>query len=290
MGTRPKCTAICCCRASSGGGVSLTSQTNVTGAADKTELTPSFYFDLLAQFAPDKHYFYGRFNSEESFTQRDWKHYVKNTDFLRLDTLYAYRLVEFLGPYARFGMETTLFPGFLYFDEPRTVVEGEEKKASGTKVFRITDSFLPLTLKSGAGLRFNTLPSPWFNVWALVGVGSRFSFTGTTFKDADKDKEITGNDNYEVEAVESFRSYGLESTLVFNLSLTRWVIASVEFDGLFPFEDFTRPTLRWDNNLGLRITSFISANYIYRLKYEPEFNKDLQHDHQVQLRFSYKFF
>jgi hypothetical protein len=278
-----------------GGGVSVSSQTNVTGVVDRTEMTPSFYFDLLAQFAPGKHYFYGRFNSEEAFTQLDWGHYVKNTDFVRLDTLYAYRLLQIMGPYARFGLETTLFPGFLYFDDPRTVAPNKGQGASGTKVFRISDPFLPLTLKPGAGLRFNTLPSPWINLWALVGVGGRFVSTGTTFKAADipaTDDEVKAGDlsPYEVEAVDSFRSYGIESTLVLNLSLTRWVIATTEFEGFVPFNDFTEPQLRWDNNLGLRITSFISVNYIYRLKYEPEFNEKYQHDHQVQLRFSYKFF
>ncbi len=278
-----------------GGGVSLSSQSNVTGVVDRTELTPNFYFDLLAQFAPGKHYFYGRFNSEEAFSRFDWGHWVKNTDFIRLDTLYAYRLIKILGPYARFGVETTLFPGFLYFDEPRNVVPDKGAGKTGTKVFRITDSFLPLTLKPGAGIRLNTLPSPWINLWALVGVGGRFISTGTTFKAADippTPEELASGklDPFEVEAVDSFRSYGIESTLVLNLSLTRWVIASTEFEGFVPFDDFEKPQLRWDTNLGLRITSFISVNYIYRLKYEPEFNEEYQHDHQVQLRFSYKFF
>ncbi len=278
-----------------GGGVSLSSQTNVTGVVDRTELTPNFYFDLLGQFAPGKHYLYGRFNSEEAFTRRDWGHYEKNTDFVRLDTLYAYRLIEILGPYARFGLETTLFPGFLYFPVPRDVKPDKGKGATGTKVFRISDPFLPLTLKPGAGLRFNTLPSPWINLWALVGVGGRFTSTGTTFKAADipaTDEEVDNKElsPFEVEAVDSFQSYGIESTLVLNLSLTRWVIANSEFEGFVPFDDFENPKLRWDTNLGLRITSFISVNYIYRLKYEPEFNEEYQHDHQVQLRFSYKFF
>lgn len=273
-----------------GGGISLASQNNVTGVVDRTELTPNFYLDLMARFAPRKHYFYGRFNSEEAFTQLDFGHFVKNTDFLRFDALYAYRLIDVLGPYARFGLETTLFPGFLYFDEPRKVVPDKGAGAASTKVFRITDPFLPVTLKPGAGLRMNTRPSRWVNLWALVGVGGRFTYTGTTFKDADKPKEVTGNDDHEVEKVDSFRSYGLESTLVLNLALTRWVVANTEFEGFVPFDDFTRPTLRWDNNIGLRITSFISVNYIYRLKYEPEFNEEFQHDHQVQLRFSYKFF
>lgn len=269
-----------------GGGVALAMQSNVTGVADRTELTPSFYLDVLAQFSPGKHYLYGRFNSEEAFTQRDWGYFEKNTDFVRFDTLYAYRLLETLGPYARFGLDTRLFPGFLYFDEGRSVVTDTGQRKEAVDVFRISDPLYPLTLKPGAGLRFNTLPSPWINLWALLGVGGRFTYTGTTFKDAD----VASTEDFEVESVGSFQSYGLETTLVLNFSLTRWVIANTEFEGFVPFDDFKHPTLRWDSNLGLRITSFISVNYIYRMKYEPELNEELQHDHQVQLRFSYKFF
>lgn len=269
-----------------GGGISLASQSNVTGVADRTELTPSFYFDLIARFSPGKHYLYGRFNSEEAFKQEDWDHFEKNTDFVRVDTLYAYRLLEFLGPYARFGLDTTLFPGFLYFDTDTTVETDKGAKYNGVDVFRISDPFFPLTLKPGAGLRFNTLPSTWINLWALVGVGGRFTFTGNTFKDAD----LSDTPEFEVAAVDSFRSYGLETTVVLNFALTRWVNANTEFEGFVPFDDFEHPTLRWDNNIGLRITSFISVNYIYRMKYEPELNEELQHDHQVQLRASYKFF
>ncbi len=278
-----------------GGGIALASQSNVTGVADSTELTPEFYLDLLAQFSPGKHYFYGRFNSEEAFTQEDWGRFEKNIDFLRLDGLYAYRLLKYMGPYARFGVETKLFPSFLYFDADRDVVvtdNGDETK--GVPEFRISDSLFPMTLKGGSGLRFNTLPSPWVNLWALVGIGGRFTYTGTTFKDADvaqtDAEKALGINPYEVEQVGSFRSYGLESTLVLNLSLTRWIIANTEFEGFVPFDDATHPTLRWDSNLGVRLTSFISVNYIYRLKFEPELNEEFQHDHQVQLRFSYKFF
>jgi len=143
-----------------------------------------------------------------------------------------------------------------------------------------------LTLKGGLGLRLNTLPATWYSLWALVGIGGRFTFTGDMYKDAD----IDDTDQFEVELVDSFRAYGLESSVVLQLALSRWVVASSEFEGFAPFDDLAKPTLLWDSNLGLRLTSFVSVNYGYRMVYQPEINEDFQHDHRVQLRFSYKFF
>jgi hypothetical protein len=269
-----------------GGGISLTSQSNITGVPDQTELAPSFYLDFLAQFAPEKHYLYARLNSEEAFTNEDWERFEKTTDFLRFDGLYAYRLLKVLGPYVRFGLESTLFPGYLYFDEETQVTTADGQSLAQQEEFRLSDPFAPLTLKGGAGLRFNTLPSPWFNLWALLGAGGRYTWTGDMYRDVNDSTTPA----YEVETLDSFYSYGLEATVVMQLTLTRWVIANTEVEAFAPFDDYEHPTLRWDNNLGLRITSFVSVNYIYRLKYEPELNEEFQHDHQVQLRFSYKFF
>ena len=218
----------------------------------------------------------------------DWGRFEKNTDFLRLDSLYAYRLFSWFGPYARFGLESTIFPGYIYFDSSQTVTDtASGKDWSPRDELRVSDSFFPLTLKGGGGLRFSTPPATWINAWALLGAGGRFTYTGGLFRLAD----LSDTPNrIEVEPVGDFHSYGIEATVVLQMTLTRWVVIDTEFDGFAPFDDFQSPTIRWDNNLGLRITSYVSINYGYRLEYIPELNENLQHDHRVQVRFSCKFF
>jgi len=269
-----------------GAGASLTSQSNVTGIADATELTPQIFLDILMQYNRRRHYTYGRLASEGAFTQRDWGRFQKTVDFLRLDLLYAYRLRPWMGPYIRAGLETTLFPGHMYFSSPTDVRTPDGKIHADLDQFRVSPMLMPLTTKSGLGLRFNTLPSPWGSLWALTGVGGRYTFAESVFVDRD-DKETPG---VEVGELGSFWSYGMEGSLVGQLILSRWVVANSEVEVFAPFDSLDRPTLRWDNNLSFRITSFISTNYIYRMKYEPTINDGLQHDHQVQLRFSYRFF
>lgn len=272
-----------------GGGVNLTSQSNVTGAADKTTLGPSFYFDTLLQYTKRRHYVYGRLNLEEAFTQQDWGRFEKNIDFWRLDALYAFKMWPSLGPYVRAGVESTIFPGFLYFNEKRDVVwmeDGVERGSwAGRRQFQVTDPAFPMVLKGGTGLRFNTPPLSWLDLWALLGVGGRFTVTRDMFTSVDD----SGTDVYEVSKIHSFEDFGAESTIVARATLTRWVLLNTEFDIFFPFDDFIQPSFRWDNNLALRITSYVSVSYIYRMKYEPAINDALQHDHQALLRFSYKF-
>ncbi|MBM4370826.1 MAG: hypothetical protein FJ098_04185, partial [Deltaproteobacteria bacterium] len=272
-----------------GGGVNLTSQSNVTGVADKTTLGPSFYFDTLLQYTRLRHYVYGRLNLQEAFTQEDWGRIEKNLDFWRLDGLYAYKLLPFLGPYVRAGIESTLFPGFLYFEDRRDVSwiqDGEPRRTwKDRRQFQVTDPAFPLVLKGGTGLRFNTPPLPWLDFWALLGVGGRFTFTSDMFTSRD-DVATTA---YEIGRIRSFEEFGAESTVLARASITRWVLLTTEAEVFAPFDDFLAPTFRWDNNLALRITSYVSISYIYRMKYEPSINGALQHDHQALLRFSYKF-
>jgi hypothetical protein len=272
-----------------GGGVNLTSQSNVTGVADKTTLGPSFYFDTLLQYSKNRHYVYSRLNLEEAFTQEDWGRFEKNIDFWRLDALYAYKLLPFLGPYVRAGIESTLFPGFLYFDGKRDVawVDGADrvKLWAGRRQFQVTDPAFPMVLKGGMGLRFNTPPLSWLDFWALLGVGGRFTITNEMFTSVDD----STTDAHEVRRIHSFEDFGAESTIVARATITRWVLLNTELEVFAPFERFLEPSFRWDNNLALRITSYISIAYIYRMKYEPSINDALQHDHQALLRFSYKF-
>ena len=273
-----------------GGCLSLTHQTNITGAADTTFLGPSFYLDLLARYSPARHFFYARLSSEEAFTQEDWGRFEKNVDFLRADVLYAYRLLEWMGPYARLGLETTVFPGYQYFDKPTTVTRskdvGVSRVWSDVEEFKLSDPLYPMVVKGGTGLRFNTLPNPFIDLWTLLGVGGRMTYTDLMFVPDDDTHTL----EFEVNRVADFRSLGAEATVVLRTSFSRWVIGNTEFEVFVPFDELSRPTMRWDNNVSLRLTSFISLNYIYRLKYEPEITTDFQQDHQALLRFSYKFF
>ncbi len=272
-----------------GGALSLIMQRNLTGAADTTTLGPSFYVDGVAQYNGDEHLGYGRLSIDEAFTQEDWARFEKNTDFFRMDVLYAYRILPIFGPYVRLGMESRLFPGFEYFDEKKDVVlkdgDTEVRRFEGKEEFQLSPPFMPLTLKGGIGLRVSTPPSTWIDLWALAGFGGRYTFANNMYTKQD----VSDTPEIEVGRLSSFWSYGLESTVVARANLSRWVVLNTEFEIFVPVEEFNRPTLRWDSNLGLRITSFISVNYIYRMLYEPDINEELQHDHQALLRFSYKF-
>lgn len=273
-----------------GGGVAFASQQNIPGSANETSVDPEVFVDAVATYARQKHFWYFRLSINELFTQTDWKVFEKKTDIFRVDALYSYRLNPYLGPYARLGMETTIFPAISYF-EPRTDVV-QLRRGAVVRTWPVRDefylapNFFPLVLKGGTGLRLNTPSLPFLDFWALIGVGGRITFAKDTYVSIDNSTTPA----YEIEAVNSFGSPGLESTLVGRANLGRWVTLNTEFEVFLPFDRPESPALRWDATTSLRLTAWVSINYIYRMKWEPEIIEGLQQDHQALLRFSFKLF
>ena len=60
---------------------------------------------------------------------------------------------------------------------------------------------------------------------------------------------------------------------------------------LEPFNDPENPVIDWTNNIGLRLASFVSINYIVTMKYDINIQEEgAQWEHRVILRFSYTLF
>lgn len=273
-----------------GAGVSFNSHSNVTGAKNGVGLDLTGFVKGTLLFARKNHLLYGRLIVDESYTQEDWKRFEKLKDDLRLEGVYAYRFFSLFGPYVGLGYETSVFPGFLYFDSQKTVAmgTGEDTKilASNVKEHRISDAFFPSTLKGGAGLRLNTPHSAVIDLTVQLGVGGRYTFTDDMLAEYD-DSET---DNLEVRTVPSFGDVGIEAMVFLRANLARWLHLHTEFESFFPFDDFAAPTIRLDADIALRVTSFLSVDYTYRLEYEPDISPDVQQIHQVTLQFYYNFF
>lgn len=289
-----------------GGGLSFTSQKDVYGSSDSTIFSPSLYSDAIMQWLPGRHIVYSQMVLDEIFMQKDWGRLEKTGDVFRLNALYAYRLTQTFGPYVRSGVESTLFPGYIYFDGPTNVYElasdGSPLRAwKNQDVFKTSRAFYPLTLKGGVGLRLNTPPLSWLNVWGLIGVGGRLEYSGNTYRDtssgAKTPEPSKGESVQYVSKVYDETLYGMELSVVGQSNLGRFITLTSEFEYFNPFKEFDplnrnfgKPDVRFDTNIGLRLISYVSLNYMYRLIYAPKYSDLMQHDQRAMLRFSYTFF
>jgi hypothetical protein len=279
-----------------GGGLDFSKQTSVVGTPDNTLFTPSLYADAVGQWLPGRNLVYGQFTLDEVFTQRDGGRLEKTADDVQLYLLYSYKVTKRMGPYVRAGIRTTLFPGYVYFSRKQTVVEVDQ---SGKVLnvwrdrdrFQTSDSFFPMTLLGGVGLRMDTPPSTTFNAWALLGMGGRKKLAGGTLTSAPSPDGWVGRVKPTAlrRAIDEDQ-FGAELTIVAQGSLLRFFNYTAQFEYFPPYDDLYDPDLRLDTNLGLRLTSYVSLNYSYRMLRDPKYSEFLQHDHRATVRFSYTFF
>lgn len=248
------------------------------------------FLDFLVWYRPAKHYLYGRFKVEEKQVKVPGQPLQKDQDEAKLDVLYVYRMWPWLGPYLRGGVRTAFLPSYLHLSDPTEVVEVNEVGVPlgtfGTREdrFRLSNPFAPVEVKGGVGLSVLALPSYVLDANLRVGFGGRALFNQGLLTPVGLD----AGGRYRVFRRANAYQYGLETTLVAAVTLWKFLLATTEFDLLEPIQDPRHPSLTWENNLSLRLISFVSMNYIFRMIYDIERLDRLQTEHRVLLRFTWK--
>jgi len=266
-------------------------RSDMVGYPSGNGFTLGGYFDFLAQFKPLKHYLYLRLKLEEKQIKVPSQPFQKDLDEAKLDALYVYRVLPWLGPYVRVGATTSLFPGYTWLSDDTAVrlvdATGAPIASLGTHKgqFKLSPSMSPSELKAGAGLGFLVAGSYWFDANIRVGIGGRALFTrglltAYAFTDAPRTLDVRRRGNA--------YQYGAEGTFVGSLRITRWVLATTELEVLEPFTDFAHPIVTWDSDVGIRLASFVSVNYIFRLLEDRDQSDRLQTEHRVLLRLSWQ--
>ena len=266
-------------------------RSDMVGYPSGNGFTLGGYFDFLAQFKPLKHYLYLRLKLEEKQIKVPSQPFQKDLDEAKLDALYVYRVLPWLGPYVRVGATTSLFPGYTWLSDDTAVrlvdATGAPIASLGTHKgqFKLSPSMSPSELKAGAGLGFLVAGSYWFDANIRVGIGGRALFTrglltASAFTATPRTLDVRRRGNA--------YQYGAEGTFVGSLRITRWVLATTELEVLEPFTDLAHPIVTWDSDVGIRLASFVSVNYIFRLLEDRDQSDRLQTEHRVLLRLSWQ--
>ncbi|MFA5624454.1 MAG: hypothetical protein WC966_05300 [Bradymonadales bacterium] len=274
-----------------GGSTRFNSSRDVVGKASGELLDISAFVESTGTILRNKHYVYGRFNAEIGGTFRlNKRPFTTNIDELTLELLYAYRIVTWFGPYARFSFESNMAPAVQELDYNMTV---ERYKHDGTLIdskeqqldIKLSPTFSPIKLSTGAGARFDYGLGFWLQFSARLGIGYRKVFARDLFV-------VLGSDatsqTIRLGQVLDTQQFGIEAALNLDITPLHWLSFKIQANLLEPFTDWKAPYTDLRFSTAIRISSIASLSYMLRVVYEKQILNRAQIDQYVQLRFSYK--
>jgi len=116
----------------------------------------------------------------ESFTYGPpLNRFVKSSDKLNFQSIYYFKIpaVPWLGPFARFSLDTAVFEGADYRPAPVTYriayADGSTVDLGNKTKLKLTDSFLPMTLKEAIGMFARPISWEVFELEARIGFGAQ---------------------------------------------------------------------------------------------------------------------
>jgi ABC-type uncharacterized transport system auxiliary subunit len=252
------------------------------------------FFDGAVRLKTGRHLWHNQFEIEEGQTRLpDQDDFQSDTDRAFFHTIYTYELLSWVGPYARFGVETKLFSRYENFDERQDVIvldeEGMEVRTlTDVRRVKLGDTFAPTSLKEGAGGNFRLLRTRFAELDVRLGFGGRQTLAHGLYVFDDDPAGGPGR----LIPVEDSSIEGFEGTLVGLGRITRFVTVSTELDSLVPVRSEDTVVLTSRSQVAVRLASFLSLNYRLNLTRDPNLGigTDVRTEHDVQLRFSWVVF
>ena len=269
-----------------GGDLALNSRNNVPGLPDGTSLTLRAFADgrLSARIFDSPLVL--QLQVEEGQTKSPDLPFQKANDRVKLDALYVYQLAPWIGPYIRFRAETNLLPGEQAFIQPTNVVlikgDGSARDLGSVTTVRLSPPLGLSQLKEGAGLHVRAFKSIFGEMTVRGGIGARHRIARDLYEPQD-DLTTTA---LEYREILSTNQVGIEATILGAARITRWVLLNLEFDTLIPFEGIDKTILDLEASVSLKLTSYVSVNYVLRLIQDKSLYPDPTIQQDVRLRFS----
>ena len=287
-----------------GGDVLWNRADHVLGRTPGNSLSFNAFFDFNVRYLDPDHLAYIRLQVDEGgqifqeigqpVGDLEW---TKTVDEVDLDAIYTYRLLSWLGPYVRVGLDTNLFPGFRRFEDTASDVvvlnsdlEFVERKVRPQEL-DLAGALDPLAIKEGLGVSFDLSPSLLFDLHLRVGVGARHNFVRDLIVEREVNEATPDCRNARCFVqVDSSHLMGAEATLIGTARLTRWVQIDTELDTLIPFyasDGGNDPVINWKNTISFRLVSFASVAYVVRLDFDKQLSEFLQFEQRVLFRFTF---
>jgi hypothetical protein len=277
---------------------------NVAGRDVGNSIAINAFLDFSLRYLDPNHLLYLRLQVDEGQSALPDPNLAladlqKTVDEVDLDAIYTFRILSWLGPYIRFGLDTNIFPGNkVYKNQDRDVLilntnnQILETMSLPSEV-RLADPFDPLELKEGIGVSFDLSPHLLLDLHLRVGVGARQYHVRSFLKEREHwegDPVSECQDAICFEKVNPTEILGMEATFIGSARLSRWFMIDTELDTLIPFqssESFDDPVINWKNTISVRLVSFASLVYVIKLDYDRQLSTHLQAEQRVLLRFTF---
>ena len=264
---------------------------NVVGENNETSFGADLFFDTYVTYQRDRDLFSGILELESGFEKvrpeasaaTPWR---KTHDRLRVDVLYSRFVNARVGPYARFGLRTSLFESNMLVTEDtlisRQLNDGRRESVvvPANSTFPTGDAFSPPEYREGAGLNTRLVQGRAVRLDWRVGAGLRQNrYAGAFFLD---DDETTPALEY-VEGA-NFNEIGIETTVVATVRY-RALLYNANLD-LFSELAASEPSIDWRSTLSWRLTRELSLDYKVDLLRLPRVSDTIQSAQRVLFRYA----
>jgi len=280
-----------------GGNIHFGHSRKVVGQLDGQSWTLGGMIDTGVDYNRGPHQWLNNLSILDSFSYAPpINEFVKATDNFIFHSEYYYRIpaVKWLGPYADFKLETSMFEGSdIREDSNNTWVLGDGTVIHKGKRMKLTESFHPLTLKEVVGLFARPFSSKAFQWQFTTGFGSYQIFAdGQLALDDNK-----STDNIEVKRLKSYIQAGVEvGTEIKGIVLKDRLTYKAYTNAMFPFIHTSDPAKRSvvqltnieiGAKLSVKIFSWASLDYEFKALRQPQLLDAFQIQNNLLLTFKY---
>lgn len=222
--------------------------------------------------------------------------FVKSNDQIDYESLYNYFALDWLGPFARFNLESSLFDTTIVTAEPKDYaiarLDGTTQTLTGVTEVELSESFEPLTLNESVGVFAEPVRGDTITWKIRLGAGARETFARGVIANKDDDAtdviELVELDNVYQGGLEGFT--GVEGKLGSGKFTYR-----AGASALIPFlnnDDQDRDALelmRWGLHAGLEmaVVEWLGVNYKLNVLKDPQLLDATQIQNNLLLTFKY---
>ncbi|WP_437721235.1 hypothetical protein [Sorangium sp. So ce861] len=196
-----------------GGTFNLANNRSVVGQADGTGISAGFVLEGSLDFNKAAHELRMTLGAGAGVTRTPaLDAWVKTRDALAFEAIYLYHAVPWFGPFARFALDTQMFPGSDPRSAPTTYAitreDGATEATTGTRL-HLSDPFQPVTLKQSLGVFVQPVNRESVLVEARAGAGAQEVIASGVLALGDDD----GTPEVEVSELSSYSQLGAEAVI-----------------------------------------------------------------------------
>ncbi len=274
---------------------------SVVGQVDGSTLTVGATLTGGLDYTSEFHNIDLNLQLNETFTQTPAiDEFVNTNDLLQIDGAYYFKIpkVDWLGPFARAELRTSIFPGYDIRAQERTYnitpADGGEVIVETGDRLRIRDPFAPLFFKESIGAFARPLTEDWLALEVRLGGGARQVFAAGQLAITDG---AAAPAVIQARELIDYNQIGAEAALIGKGSFQKKRITySASLQALTPFYNSVATgdrgpleltEVEFDGKISLKIVEWASLDYQLRVLRQPLLVDDLQVQNNLLLTFGY---